>query len=368
MKKIFLLGMVLLLLGLSACSLSASNAPFGLGSSPTVTQDEAKPAQPTEEPVGEETQDDIPTITPSEPEPTATMPLPTPTSTPTQVPPTPVPTEEEPTQTPTPTENAGPVPVGVAVNDLDGARIILIPEGAFTMGSDPESDPNFWGAEGPKHEVYLDEYWIYETEVTVGMYQTCYTSGFCPTAYLFTGTHSDLEDYRSDPDLPMVFVTWEQASFYCDWAADGLPTEAQWEKAARGTDDRLLPWGDLPFQEGFANYCGLECEDNTSEMATFDDGYPLTAPVGSFPAGASPFGVLDMAGNVWEWTADYFSQSYYAISPEVNPTGPVTGDRYVIRGGGFWNGVSGMRVVARLSLDAEAALNTVGFRCVVDGE
>ena len=200
------------------------------------------------------------------------------------------------------------------------------------------------------------------------MYENCYLAGYCPLAYLQTSNHEDVVQYREAPDLPMVFATWEQAGYYCDWAAEGLPTEAQWEKAARGTDERFFPWGKGPCEKGFANYCGTECEDSASTLATFDDGYPLTAPVGSFPAGASPYGVLDMAGNVWEWTADYFSQTYYSVSPDANPTGPVTGDRYVVRGGGFWNGVTGMRVVARISLDAEAALNTVGFRCVMDAE
>ncbi len=366
MKKIGLILIVLVMLGLSACSLSASNPPWE-ASAPTLTLTEpvSKPVESTDASPQEGEEGGVPTVTSAVPETQEAPPAPTAT----EAPPTPTPMEE-PTATPepTPTEKSGPIPVGITVNDIDGAKLVLIPAGEFTMGSDPESDPNFWGAEGPAHEVYLDAYWIYQTEVTVGMYEDCYLSGYCPLSYLQTATHEDVVQYRENSDLPMVFVTWEQAGYYCDWAADGLPTEAQWEKAARGTDERFFPWGKVPFEKGFANYCGTECEDSASTLATFDDGYPLTAPVGSFPAGASPYGVMDMAGNVWEWTADYFGQTYYAISPDANPTGPATGDRYVVRGGGFWNGLAGLRVVARISLDTEAALNTVGFRCIMAAE
>lgn len=365
MKK---LGLILICLGmftLSACSLSASSPPFGSVPTLTPTVDRAKPADPGQS----ATDAGVPTVTESAEAATATLEVLPPTATPTQVPPTATSTlEPSETPTPTPTEEAGPIPVGSAVNAIDTAELVLVPAGEFTMGSDPETDPNFWGAEGPTHTVTLDAYWIYKHEVTVGMYTSCYQAGYCPPAYLQTASHPDLEAYRGEADLPMVFVTWEEASFYCDWAADGLPTEAQWEKAARGTSEGLFPWGKLPFEEGFANYCGLECEDSASELAAFDDGYPLTAPVGSFPAGASPYGAMDMAGNVWEWTADYFGQSYYSISPQENPNGPATGDRYVIRGGGFRNGLAGLRVVARISLEPDAAMNTVGFRCVVNEE
>jgi eukaryotic-like serine/threonine-protein kinase len=355
-KLLIAVGLSCLLL-LSACSLSASQPPELQPATETPVQPSVKAPTPTQEVI--ENLPGVPTVTsesPPEPE------QPT-------VPPEPTPTEEvvlEPTPTPTQTTQPGPIPVDVRTNDIDQARIVFIPAGEFTMGSDAESDPNFWGAEGPRHVVYLDDYWIYEKEVTVGMYETCIASGYCPAAFLQLSENPEILQYRSDPQLPMVFVTWEAADYYCSWAADGLPTEAQWEKAARGIDERLFPWGNKPFQQGYANYCGFECDDSSSELATFDDGYPLTAPVGTFPAGASPYGVMDMAGNVWEWTADFFYPTYYAMSPFENPTGPASGDRHVVRGGGFTNGLSGMRTVARISLDLEAALNTVGFRCVLN--
>ncbi len=135
----------------------------------------------------------------------------------------------------------------------------------------------------------------------------------------------------------MVHVTWGQAKDYCAWAERRLPSEAEWERAARGDDFRNFPWGDEPPNETYANYNRL-----------IDD----TSRVGSYPAGASPFGALDMAGNVWEWVADYYASGYYAASPEHNPPGPATSatNKRVIRGGSFQDGWTNLRVSKRGSV------------------
>ena len=164
------------------------------------------------------------------------------------------------------------------------------------------------------------------------------------------GPESTAED-----DHPVVQVSWFDAEAYCAWAGGSLPTEAQWEKAARGTDGRTYPWGSV-FDGTWLNYCDASCEGGDT---AFDDGYRFTAPVGSYPAGASPYGALDMAGNVWEWTADWYDDGYYAVSPASNPTGPDSGQYRVLRGGSWNHDRSGMRTAFRL--DSSAGLQRRQF-------
>ncbi len=238
----------------------------------------------------------------------------------------------------------------IRVNPKDAAEIMLIPAGDFLMGSDPENDPYFYGAEGPSHKVYLDEYWIYRVEVTNAMYQKCAEAKACP---LPKGLNSDTRtEYYGNPayaNYPVVNVSHKNATAYCRWAEGRLPTEAEWEKAARGTDGRLFPWGNAPPRPNLANY-----------------GTADTEPVGSFPAGASPYGVLDMAGNVIEWVFDYFQITYYQVSPEENPLGPASGSSRVYRGGSYHNHDAAIRVVMRGSRSESHSNVDIGFRCVVD--
>jgi serine/threonine-protein kinase len=229
----------------------------------------------------------------------------------------------------------------VWVRETDGMTMVGVPAGEFLMGS-----PAGEGAddEHPQHTVYLDGYWIDQTEVTNGEYRRCLDTGACTQPGYWT------DDSYNQEDQPVVGVDWNQATAYCRWAGARLPTEAEWEKAARGTDGRNYPWGNEDATCERANYAGCA-------------GRPL--PVGSEPAGASPFGVLDMAGNVLEWTADWFDGGYYARSPERNPPGPGSGQYRVARGGSWGYDRTNARSAYRVRIDPTYTLSNVGFRCSV---
>lgn len=254
----------------------------------------------------------------------------------------------------------------VKISTKDGMTQIYIPAGAFTMGG---LDVYRENDELPAHEVKLNAYWIDQVEVTNGMYNLCVQSNICR---LPTEIRSDnREEYFGNiefQDYPVVNVTWFDANTYCSWAERRLPTEAEWEYAARGNDKRNYPWGDEPPNEYTANFINLIGD---------------TSRVGSYAEGASLFGVLDMAGNVWEWVADRYRQDYYSKSPLENPLGPaideVFNTMYVIRGGSFQdeeidlrvsnrNFIEGLNVNAQPDEDEYYGKSSVkiGFRCAVD--
>jgi len=228
---------------------------------------------------------------------------------------------------------------GDRVNENDGITLISIPSGTFEMGMDAELSVSLcvefktdcsvdeFADEGPAHLVELKLFWIYQTEVTNAQYRRCVEEKACPPPALLEFFHDSLFD-----DHPVVYVDWYSAQAYCGYAGGRLPSEAEWEKAARGTDGRLFPWGDA-----------AECGKGNLKGCT----QGLTAPVGSFPEGASPYGVLDMAGNVSEWVADWYSPEYYRDSPLENPTGPSEGEMRVARGGSWKNPFFGARSTNR---------------------
>ncbi|MFZ6028630.1 MAG: formylglycine-generating enzyme family protein [Chloroflexota bacterium] len=269
---------------------------------------------------------------------------------------------------PTPTPTITPLPTSTplpgTVNQIDGAALVRIPAGPFTMGADPGST-DFWGAETPAHSITLGEFRIYQNEVTNAMYQACIIAGACPQpAKTASRTQSSYFTDAAFANYPVINVSHDAATAYCQWAGGRLPTEAEWEKAARGEDSRLHPWGNDPLDATRANSCDANCPAEHAN-ADLNDGYADTSPVGSFSQGASPYGVGDMAGNDLEWVADWFQADYYATSPAENPAGPESGTKRVVRGGSWYNDASTMRAAARSSLNPAEGYDTVGFRCVV---
>ena len=219
--------------------------------------------------------------------------------------------------------------------------LLYVPAGEFLMGS-ADSDSQAISDEKPQHTVYLDAFWIDQTEITNAMYELCVQAGACrqpgDTGYF---SHSQYRRY------PVVDVAWDDAKAYCSWAGRKLPTEAQWEKAARGKDGRSYPWGE-----------GITCD-----KANYGNCVGHQVNVGSYPAGASPNGALDMAGNVFEWVADWFNDSYYSVSPPSNPLGPDSGQIGALRGGTWGYDANNVRVARRQGTPRDARHDNLGFRC-----
>lgn len=226
--------------------------------------------------------------------------------------------------------------------------MILIPAGEFTMGDNTRYNWTFLLAyniyDGPEHVVYLDAYYIDKYEVTNEQYKKFVEE----TGYRMPRCWNDARFNR--PNQPVVGVTWDDAVAYVRWSGKRLPTEAEWEKAARGTDKRLWPWGNK-FDKGKCNV-----------WESGEAGLRETKPVGSFENGKSPYGCYDMAGNVWEWCADYYDQNYYYASPSKNPQGPETGLQRVIRGGGLLYFGHYARCAARYRVPPYAQSPQIGFR------
>lgn len=210
----------------------------------------------------------------------------------------------------------------VIINAKDDSKLILIPAGEFTMGSLPEEG---YSDEQPRHRVYLNAYYIGKYEVSNRQFARFVDE----TGYKVKGFWKNSCD-SSTADDPANDVTWHDAVAYCKWAGLRLPTEAEWEKAARGTDERIYPWGNWwPFpseEESFAD----DSED-VGETIEDNDDYLPGAFVGMF-LNVSPFGCLDMVGNSWEWCSDWYGEKYYGISPASNPEGPGSGIAHILRG------------------------------------
>lgn len=245
-----------------------------------------------------------------------------------------------------PTETPSPTPISVRVSPIDGMPQVQIPVGTLHMGA---FDVNAEVDEKPGHEVRMDSFWMDKLEVTNGMYTLCIQAGACSKEHsIFSQRRPDYfinPEYR---DYPVVNVSWEEAKIYCEWAGRRLPSEAEWERAARGDDLRTYPWGYEQPSETYAN---------------FDNIVHDTSRVGTYSAGASPYGVLDMAGNVWEWVNDWYQSDYYASSPASNPPGPGSGDYRVLRGSDWYYDWDALRVANRDYNYPDIRNVSVGFRC-----
>src|SRR5512138_1584078 len=244
---------------------------------------------------------------------------PTPTSLPTSLPPTATAVPPLPTETAVPTATLAPTEetVDQRISTVDGMPQMYIPAGTFHMGGmDVRRAPN----ETPDHDVTLNAFWMDQLEVTNAMYALCVSAGACTPPQNFKSQRRP--SYYDNPefkDYPVIYVAWIQAKTYCEWAGRRLPTEAEWERAGRGDDFRTFPWGEDKADGLRANF----------NMLVGD-----TSRVGTYPAGASPFGVLDMAGNAAEWVNDFYTASY-ANAGSLNPTGPEASSSlyHVVRGG-----------------------------------
>jgi formylglycine-generating enzyme required for sulfatase activity len=258
--------------------------------------------------------------------------------------------------------------------------------GEFFMGSDErDADEN----EKPPHKVMLPAYCLDEFEVTVEKYKACSDRGAClraskenwwdgikPVHQKIYDPLCNIRDPAKMAMHPVNCVDWEQARKYCEVMGNRLPTEAEWEFAARGSDGRIYPWGDAPPSAHHLNACGTECtgwmkahpdpDQAIMSMYPEDDGWPNTAPVGSFPQGASSWGIQDIVGNVWEWVSDWHAPygPSLATTMTVDPKGPETGTNRVIRGGS-WNGAkpAWVRPSWRFQGNPKMRTHGIGFRC-----
>lgn len=224
------------------------------------------------------------------------------------------------------------------------------------MGS-RDDDKSAQDEERPAHQVHLDAYYIDQYEVTISRYATFFqqTNRAAPASW----SEKVLEKHGRKP---VAGVDWNDASAYCAWAGKRLPTEAEWEKAARGTDQRLYPWGN---EERSSFFGLLGKRANFGHSGNFED-YGVLTDVGSYEAGKSPYGVYDMAGNVEEWTADWFDATYYSKSPDHNPPGPSTGEFRVLRGGSWDLAPVYVRSALR-TWDSPSDRDVFfGFRCAQD--
>ncbi len=264
------------------------------------------------------------------------------------------------TPTPEPTTTPSITPLPTRIVDGNGAAMLLVPAGEFLMGSDSWS-----GSEQPAHTVYLDGFYIDQFEVSNAAFAEFLNEvgnqieGVAGKAHWVEESDPDLRIHRLDgiwqPDEgwenhPMNEVTWFGAASFCEWREARLPSEAEWEKAARGTDGRTYPWGEA---------------EPTCKMANFSGCFYDSVPIDSYPEWVSPYGVYNMAGNVHEWTNDWYGEDYYANSPTENPTGPENGDYKVFRGASWFNANFQTRTTYRYPKLPVLTYKANGFRCAI---
>lgn len=255
--------------------------------------------------------------------------------------------------------NAGSTLPAEIVSDKDGAPLVLIPEGVFPMGV-PKAARDGGVDERPNHEVYLDAFYMDKYEVTNMRYLQFVTeTGHRPPQHP-TDPTKNLWQGNMMPetvgDLPVINVDWYDAEAYCRWAGRRLPTEAEWEKAAKGNHDWRFPWGDV------------EPTDRHLNFNQVWRGEATLVPVGIYEKGKSPYGVYDVAGNVWEWVADWYDPNYYAKSPKRNPKGPSDGVYKTVRSSGWQVETPQVRIFTRIKSKPLERNHSTGFRCAMDAK
>ncbi len=243
-------------------------------------------------------------------------------------------------------------------------EMVHIPAGSFIMGSDKKVDRNAYQPEFPQRSVYLDAYEIDKYEVTTVQYLRFVLATDRPP--LLDWQYDGGNFQESMASHPVMHVTWYDADAYCRWAGKRLPTEAEWEKAARGEDGRVFPWGNQPAGLSRANFgrTGLSgpVRDRPERLLL----YPPIISVDKYENAVSPYGVYQMAGNVAEWTADWYDPNYYKTAPDRNPRGPEQGTQKAFRGGGWIDSTPSVRPAQRNGTDPKTKMNWLGFRCARD--
>lgn len=241
-------------------------------------------------------------------------------------------------------ENADPENLVVTSSPVNRMSLVFIPAGDFIMGSTSHYDD-----EEPVHSVYLDSYWIAKTQITNAQFAKCVKEGVC--TYSVSLKRNPRYTDPNYADHPVVYISWYQAQTYCLWSGGKLPTEAEWEKAARGPYGDEYAWGsEEPSKDIYLTNAHNKITDTT--------------PVGLFVKGASYYGVMDMGGNVREWVSDWYDPTYYLHSPQNNPKGPETGDTKVLKGASYLDPYDYSRAASRLDHKPSSPGATRGFRCV----
>lgn len=243
-------------------------------------------------------------------------------------------------------------------------EMILIPAGPFLMGSDKKVDRNAYLAELPQRKIYLDAYEIDKFEVTTVQFLKFVLAKDLPP--LIDWQYDGGNFQETMVNHPVMHVSWDDANAYCRWAGKRLPTEAEWEKAARGDDGRIYPWGNQMAGLSRSNFgrTGLSgpVRDRPERLLL----YPPIISVDKYDNAVSPYGLFQMSGNVAEWVADWYDPKYYASAPDLNPKGPENGTQRSFRGGGWIDSTPSVRAAQRNGTDPSTKMNWMGFRCARD--